>query len=92
MTNKNPYEIRLDVLKMAQEILDKDFAAKNCAYITKLQQGILKPQSEVPVSPTPEKIITMATSLYGFISTDSRSTLVNGSTSAVSSYIRSEKK
>lgn len=74
MTNKNPYEIRLDILKMAQEMLDKDFTAKQATYITKLNLGMNDPGgTRAPKSLDSIDVINMANSLYAFVATDSRS-------------------
>lgn len=34
--NKNPYEVRLDIMKMAQEMLDRETQMKQNAFLAKL--------------------------------------------------------
>lgn len=83
MTNKNPFEVRLDVMKMAQEMLDKEHYAKEQKYLQKLDE--LKRlngdrysqditnfiEKNAPAAYTPEEVITRASALYNFVSTSS---------------------
>ena len=85
MTNKNPFEVRLDVMKMAQEMLDKEHYAKEQKYLQKLDE--LKRlnggsygqditdfiEKNAPAAYTPEEVITRASALYNFVSTSSKS-------------------
>ena len=78
--NKNPFEVRLDVMKMAQEMLDKEYYAKEQKYLQKLD--VLKSQqypdiqsfidANAPTVYTPEEVVTRASTLYNFISSSVR--------------------
>ena len=82
MSNKNPYEIRLDVLKMAQEMLETEQRAKEQKYLQKLDT--LKAEkvpvdainsfidSNAPTAYTPEDVMTRASALYNFVSSSTR--------------------
>ncbi len=78
MTNKNPYEIRLDVLKMAQDMLEAEQRAKELKFREQVQtmRGIKHNESEVlsfieknaPEPYTPDDVITRSSTLYNFVS------------------------
>ena len=80
MTNKNPFEVRLDVMKMAQEMLDKEYYAKEQKYLQKLE--FLKTEkhpdidsfidANAPAPYTPEDIVMRASTLYNFVSSSTR--------------------
>ena len=76
---KNPFEIRLELLKMAQEMVEKDYADKREAYwnvmytmADKWNKDIseLLEQSKdlAPAMYTPQEIMEKAQELYGFVS------------------------
>ena len=77
--NKNPFEVRLDVMKMAQEMLDKEYYAKEQKYLQKLDvmkaqqaSGIEKfIESNAPTAYTPEDVVTRASALYNFVADSS---------------------
>lgn len=83
MTNKNPFEIRLDILKMAQEMFESD---RRYAQAAEQQKVDLLKSAELPVSAvsdylasnnipkhyTEEDVLTRAASLYSFIDNKSR--------------------
>jgi hypothetical protein len=85
MANKTPYEIRLDVLKMAQEMMDKELELKRNEQLRRIDLYV---QSKDNICPeeilshhdlkmySPEEVITKATQLYNFVS-DSSSTREN---------------
>jgi hypothetical protein len=78
MTNKNPYEIRLDVLKMAQDMLEAEQRSKELKF--KEQVEVLRSMkgheddilnfinNNAPSSYTPEEVIARSSALYGFVS------------------------
>jgi len=59
-TNKNPYEIRLDLLQLAFDILVKQHAAKAAAH-----HG-----QAVDTAPTSDDVVAEATKLNEFISSN----------------------
>lgn len=79
MTNKNGFEIRLEVLKMAKEMMDQQYATASSAYwdtIRGLSENWNKSAAELvkqtesmkPVMYTPAEIMEKAQELYSFIS------------------------
>jgi hypothetical protein len=78
--NKNPFEVRLDVMKMAQEMLDKEYYAKEQKYLQKLDvmKSLQAPdiekfiESNAPTAYTPEDVVTRASTLYNFVSSSVR--------------------
>jgi hypothetical protein len=82
MTSKNPFEIRLDVLKMAQDMLDAEQRTKEIKFKEQVEtmRGIKHNEDAVlrfiednaPVAYTPEKIISTSNVLYNFVSTNTR--------------------
>ena len=82
MSNKNPFEVRLDVMKMAQELLDKEFYAKEQKYLHKLEAMKAEKHPDVqsyidkhaPVAYTSEEVVTRASALYNFIASSTKKT------------------
>jgi hypothetical protein len=82
MTNKNPFEVRLDVLKMAHEMLDKEMALKELKFNQEVETLRTTNIGDVnnfvaqnaPTMYTPEEVITRASSLYNFVSSSPRKT------------------
>ena len=78
MTNKNPYEIRLDVLKMAQDMLEAEQRAKEMKFREKVEtlRAIQHNEDAVlsfidqnaPTAYTPEDVIARSSALYNFVS------------------------
>lgn len=79
MTNKNGFEIRLEVLKMAKEMMDQQYHETSNAYwtaINKLAETWNKSAAELieqtkemkPTMYTPTDIMNKAQELYGFVS------------------------
>lgn len=77
-TNKNGFEIRLEVLKMAKEMQDQQYHEASNAYwtaINKLAETWNKSATELleqtatmkPVMYTPDDIMKKAQELYGFV-------------------------
>jgi hypothetical protein len=83
MTSKNPYEIRLDVLKMAQEMLETEQRAKELAFKEKIEtlrstkgdgQHLLDfVDKNAPTGYKPEDVLNRSYALYEFVS----STIIN---------------
>jgi hypothetical protein len=81
MTNKNGFEIRLEVLKMAKEMMDQNYNDASNAWwsmvnsyadsTNKTVEEFLKQSEELtkskPVMYTPADIMTKAQELYGFV-------------------------
>jgi hypothetical protein len=77
MNNKNPFEVRLDVMKMAQEMLDKEYYANEQKYLHKLEElrRNQAPGDQIdtfidtyaPKAYTPEEVLTRASTLYNFV-------------------------
>jgi len=73
--SKTPFEIRLDVLKMAQEMLNKEKSLEEIAYLAQIETlkttNISAVSSYIttnqPKSYTPEEVITRSQTLYSFI-------------------------
>jgi len=76
---KNPFEIRLELLKMAQEMVEKDYADKREAYWNVMYTMADKWNKDVselleqskdlaPAMYTPQEIMEKAQELYGFVS------------------------
>lgn len=75
MSNKNPFEIRSDILAMAKEYMDRQqeinlqFATK--AFEAAVDQGkiaVTEWQSHVPAAYSLEDLMKKAAELYGFVS------------------------
>jgi ferritin-like metal-binding protein YciE len=81
MTNKNPFEIRLEVLKMAKEMMDNHYNESMNAWwsmVTKYTEEqnktvdqVLKQTEELmkskPSMYTPSELMEKAQELYGFV-------------------------
>jgi hypothetical protein len=77
---KNPYEIRLDILKLTQEMLEKNYAAEEFKFGKEIQvmltaDGKYKPediktyiQSSAPKRYTTEEVLEKSETLYNFVS------------------------
>lgn len=80
MTNKNGFEIRLEVLKMAKEMLDQQYQEASNAYWQAIQSAadkwkmslteVAKIMSDLtpPKMYSPTEIMEKAQELYGFVS------------------------
>lgn len=78
MSNKNPFEVRLDVLKMAQEMLETEQRAKELKFREQVDtmRSIKHNEEQVlnfiaqnaPVAYTPEEVIARSSTLYEFVS------------------------
>lgn len=79
MTNKNPYEIRLDVLQMAQNMLEAEQRSKEikfreqvdamrAAYKGSEEYVLSFIDANAPKAYTEEEVIRRSTTLYNFIS------------------------
>lgn len=79
MTSKNGFEIRLEVLKMAKEMMDQSWNESSNAYWSAINilaenwnksaaELIEQTQSMKPAMYTPEDIMQKAQELYGFVS------------------------
>lgn len=80
MTTKNGFEIRLEVLKMAKEMMDQQYAEASNAYWSALQTSAEKWRNKsveelvaqtIAMKPqmyTPADIMEKAQELYGFVS------------------------
>lgn len=73
--SKTPFEIRLDVLKMAQEMLDKEKSLEETAYLANIEAlkttNISAVSSYIttnqPRGYTSEDIVTRSQTLYSFV-------------------------
>jgi hypothetical protein len=78
MTNKNPFEVRLDVLKMAQDMLEAEQRAKELKFKEQVQtMRAIKDNEDVvlsfidqnaPTSYTADDVVSKSTALYNFVS------------------------
>ena len=77
MANLSPFEIRLELLKLAKDILEQEYHAKRQAIDNNWQvasenartQGQALPnQPDYPTFPSEQEIITKAQALNGFVS------------------------
>ena len=67
----NPYEVRLEVLKMAQGMLERQFDTEQAflwELMSKDQVTLQVLRKEMPQMPTPEQIKEKANELYEFVS------------------------
>jgi hypothetical protein len=82
--NKNAYEIRLEVLKMAKEMMDQQYSESSNAYWNTInnmaetwgksaEELIKQTQAVKPAMYTPTEIMEKAQELYGFISESHKS-------------------
>lgn len=79
MTTKNGFEIRLEVLKMAKEMMDQQYNDASNAYWSTLHSAaekwnksveelVKQTQEMKPVMYSPQDIMEKAQELYGFVS------------------------
>lgn len=79
MTSKNGFEIRLEVLKMAKEMMDRQYEEVSNAYWTSIhtmadkwnksiEELVEQTQSMKPTMYTPAEMMEKAQELYGFVS------------------------
>jgi len=76
MSNKTPFEIRLELLKMAKEMLEQEYFQKTSAIDQKYgfqleeaqRKGTAVPDREEVAYPTEEQIIAKAETLNAFVS------------------------
>ena len=74
--SKTPYEVRLDVLKMAQDMLDKEKGLEQTVFLAQIDAMKINDSYSIPnyinaykpVSYTAEDVITRSQALYSFIS------------------------
>lgn len=79
MSNKNPYELRTDLLAMAKEYLDAEYK-RQCDLATIIYQETLKSNKAsieqikkiVPEMYNFQDIMVKAQELYGFVSKDKK--------------------
>ena len=85
MTSKNPFELRLDILKMAQEMLDREKNMEEQKFnqqvetLREINIGGVNSfvQQNAPKMYTPEDVKSRAESLYSFITTNTSNTTSN---------------
>lgn len=73
--SKTPFEIRLDVLKMAQEMLDKEKSLEETAYLAQIEALKTTNISAVadfiitnqPTGYTAEEVVKRSQALYSFV-------------------------
>jgi len=73
--SKTPFEIRLDVLKMAQEMLEKEKRLEEIKYLAEIE--VLKTtnisavanyiNTNQPRAYTPEEVVSRSQALYSFV-------------------------
>jgi len=82
MTNKNPFEIRLEVLKMAKDMMDQNYmdamngwwnlASSYAEAANKTTEDFLKQSEDLmkskPTMYSPQDIMSKAQELYSFVS------------------------
>ena len=80
--NKTPYEVRLDILKMAQEMLDREQVNKQNEFFAKLET--LRASNEDPKSINafidanspkmyePSDVVARSSALYAFVNDTTR--------------------
>lgn len=78
MSNKNPYEIRLEVLHMAKDLILNDWSLRREDLIQDWHMKVGKsecsvPYPDIPQFPTDETIINKAKTLIEFVNTSGRS-------------------
>jgi hypothetical protein len=69
-TSKTPYEVRLDVLKLAQDMLDSNLKAKQAIISNETvydHSAVQNAIAAVMSGYTEEEVLTKANSLYQFI-------------------------
>ena len=78
--SKTPFEVRLDVMKMAQDMLDAEFRAKENKHRQKAEAlainnvgGLAAHNDAYPTSYTESELLSKASALYGFVNDSSGS-------------------
>lgn len=92
MSNMTPFEIRLELLKMAKGMLEEDYRSKReqisndwsvKVEVAKLNGGSIPDHPGFPTYPSEKDIITKAQELNGFVSNiDSKPTVTTKKASA----------
>lgn len=67
MTNKNPFEIRADILAMAKDYMDKQVEL-NITLFTQMMEAGKKTVEDVPQMYTMEELQEKAKEMYSFVS------------------------
>lgn len=90
--NKNPFEVRLDIMKMAQEMLDREVQIEQSTYFTKVEtlRSSNAPVETINSLPppkmySPEDVVARASTLYSFVnnSTSNATASVGSNTSSI---------
>lgn len=96
MTSKNPFEIRLDVLKMAQEMMDRELEISTQKYLHQIEAtrevdigGLSGVVDSAPKMYSPDDVVAKASTLYNFVADSSSSS--TGSLRSASGTDRSPK-
>lgn len=63
--SKTPYEVRLDVLKLAQELLNTKHQSDYNVWYVAGQGGL--PKGTTPTAPTAQEVLSTASTLYEFV-------------------------
>jgi len=82
--NKTPFEVRLDVLKMAQEMLDRETDIKQNTFIAKLETLRNDPKASAnsintfidthsPKMYEPSEVVARSSTLYAFVNDTGKS-------------------
>lgn len=66
MTNRNPFEIRADLLKMAQDYLVEQYHA-NLEFMREFNSKATEAALTPPVYPTMDNILEQAQKFYSFV-------------------------
>ena len=67
MSNKNPFEIRADILAMAKDYMDKQVEL-NTVLFTQMMEAGKKTIEDVPLMYTMEELQEKAKEMYSFVS------------------------
>lgn len=80
--NKTPYEVRLDILKMAQEMLDKEYQAEQIKFSAKLETIRASKEdprtinafidANTPKMYEPSDVVARSSALYNFVNDTTR--------------------
>jgi hypothetical protein len=68
--NKNGYEIRTDILKMAKDMVAEDFHAKFHGWeisTTRDDKGVVTTKVDMPTYPGLDKVLETAEKMYAFV-------------------------
>lgn len=92
MTNKNPFEIRLDILKMAQEMMDRELELNSQKYYYQIDAArehdigsLNSVLQNAPKMYSPDDVVARASALYNFVADSS------SASSSVTRSTRSDK-